>query len=114
MRIESIRIQPPGYKRFCDLNVCGIPESARVVILIGPNGSGKSSLFDAFLLKSWSIRNNPGVQGNRNYEGYYNRSPDDTPHSTGEVANRIEIKFHSRQTLTRKEWELPRKVDKYG
>ena len=39
------------YKRFTDLKVQLIPDTARLIILAGPNGSGKSSFFDA--LSSW-------------------------------------------------------------
>ena len=45
MRLQSITIK--DFKRFTDLTVTGIPESARLIMLAGPNGSGKSSFFDA-------------------------------------------------------------------
>ena len=102
MKIESVCL--PEYKRFVDLKITDIPESARLVVLVGPNGSGKSSLFDAFLLKSWSFRSNPGIRGNSSFEGYYNRNPDNYPRSARQVADRIEIKFHSRRALTQEEW----------
>ncbi len=46
MRIESIILR--NFKRFTDLKISGIPETAKLVLIVGPNGSGKSSLFDAF------------------------------------------------------------------
>ena len=46
MRIRSLRLQ--NFKRFTDLRLSEIPDSARLVLLIGANGSGKSSVFDAF------------------------------------------------------------------
>lgn len=46
MKIKSIHIQ--HYKRFTDLTVKGLPETARLVVLVGPNGCGKTSLFEAF------------------------------------------------------------------
>lgn len=46
MRIESLQLK--NFKRFTDLELRDIPESARLVLLIGANGSGKSSVFDAF------------------------------------------------------------------
>ncbi len=51
MRITSINLQ--NFKRFTDLAVEGIPEGAKLVLLIGANGSGKSSVFEAldFLAK---------------------------------------------------------------
>jgi predicted ATPase len=49
MRIKQLQIK--GFKRFTDLTIQSIPETAKLIVLTGPNGSGKSSLFDA--LKVW-------------------------------------------------------------
>ncbi|WP_428660598.1 AAA family ATPase [Runella sp.] len=46
MRITNLKIE--NFKRFTDLSIKQIPESAKLVLLIGSNGSGKSSVFDAF------------------------------------------------------------------
>lgn len=46
MRIKSVRLR--NFKRFTDLRLDAIPDSAKLVLLIGANGSGKSSVFDAF------------------------------------------------------------------
>jgi predicted ATPase len=40
-----------GFKRFADLTIAGLANSARLVVLAGPNGTGKSSLFDGF--RTW-------------------------------------------------------------
>ena len=45
MKIKSIRME--SFKRFTDLTIEGLPETARLVVLIGPNGCGKSSVFEA-------------------------------------------------------------------
>ena len=52
MKIKSIYLQ--NFKRFTDLRIQNIPETAKLVVLLGPNGCGKSSLFDAFHYQSLS------------------------------------------------------------
>ena len=97
MRIKSVHLS--NYKRFTDLKISGIPESALLVVLIGPNGSGKSSLFDAFLMKSWGSLNNYLLSGNREFEGYYRKSSQPDRESTNQLANSITIEFHSKGVL---------------
>ncbi|MBX7065618.1 MAG: AAA family ATPase [Parachlamydiales bacterium] len=46
MRVKKIKLV--GFKRFTDLTIQNIPQTAKVVILVGLNGRGKSSVFDAF------------------------------------------------------------------
>lgn len=97
MRIKSIQLT--NYKRFTNLLIHDIPESARLVVMIGPNGTGKSSVFDAFLLKSQGGRLNYdlGVQLNNIYHGYYLKDPNFSVSSqfTQTVRNSIEVEFHS-------------------
>ena len=45
MKIKSIELE--GFKRFTNLKIEEIPETAKLVVMIGPNGCGKSSVFDA-------------------------------------------------------------------
>ena len=49
MKLKSVNIK--DFKRFTNLTVQGIPETARLIILAGPNGCEKSSFFDA--LYTW-------------------------------------------------------------
>ena len=49
MRIRSIHLK--DFKRFVDLTIEDIPNTAKLIILIGPSGSGKSSLFEA--INAW-------------------------------------------------------------
>lgn len=46
MRLKQVSVR--AFKRFHQLEIKDLPETAQLVILVGPNGSGKSSLFDAF------------------------------------------------------------------
>jgi AAA ATPase domain len=46
MKIKSLQLK--NFKRFTDLTLQDIPDSAKLVLLIGSNGSGKSSVFDGF------------------------------------------------------------------
>lgn len=47
MRLKTATIK--NFKRFLDLTIQGLPETARLIILVGPNGCGKSSFLDALL-----------------------------------------------------------------
>ena len=70
MRIRSIHLK--GFKRFVDLTIEDIPDTARLVILVGPSGSGKSSLFDA--INAWGKD-----QGRSQYDPeYYKRDAQST------------------------------------
>ena len=69
MRIATVRLK--NFKRFTDLRISAIPESARLVVVVGPNGCGKSSLFDAFI--QW-YRGHARF-GYENDESYYRKDP---------------------------------------
>ena len=72
MRIANIHLT--SYKRFADLKIEDIPETARLIVLIGPNGTGKSSIFDSFLLKGRASSGNYAVSSNQ--LEYYERDWD--------------------------------------
>jgi len=69
MRISSITLR--NFKRFTDLQISGIPKSAKLVVIVGPNGCGKSSLFDALL--NW-YRSRAGF-GRHGDTAYYQKLP---------------------------------------
>lgn len=46
MKIREVKLNK--FKRFTDLTIKDIPETAKLVILVGPNGCGKTSIFEAF------------------------------------------------------------------
>jgi len=63
MKVKSIHLK--SFKRFTDLEISGIPETAKLVV-VGPNGSGKSSLFDAFI--TWHrLKAGWGRDGDQSY-----------------------------------------------
>ena len=47
MKVKTINAK--NVKRFTELTITDIPETAKLILIVGPNGSGKSSLFDCFL-----------------------------------------------------------------
>ena len=95
MRIKSARLR--DYKRFTDLQITDLPETARLVVMIGPNGSGKSSVLDAFLFKA---QNDPSVRNmqmdDARQEYYYKSVEEATQRNTTQMLwNRVDIDFHS-------------------
>ena len=97
MRITSVHLR--NYKRFTDLHITDIPQSARLVVMVGPNGSGKSSVFDAFLLKSNSQRINQRLRDGI-YDGYLlkEETADARPSTTNEVARSVDIELDTGTT----------------
>ena len=94
MRIKSVRLR--DYKRFTDLQIIDIPETARLVVMIGPNGSGKSSLFDAFLFKAQQERNMHMDDARQEY--YYKSVGEAEQRNSSHVLwNGIDVEFHSGQ-----------------
>jgi predicted ATP-dependent endonuclease of OLD family len=79
MRISQIEIKK--FRRFEDLTIKEIPQTAKLVIIAGPNGCGKSSLFDAFLS---NYRSKAGM-GRTHDRKYYDRESDAVSNEIGSV-----------------------------
>lgn len=95
MKIKEVKLS--RFKRFTNLVLTGIPETAKLIILVGPNGSGKTSLFEA--LNHWY-----------KFKGYNNRGEQDylekndgersTPQTWRQTSqNKVGISFHNEQQL---------------
>ena len=98
------RVELGNYKRFHNLVIDEIPETARVVVLIGPNGSGKSSLFDAFLLKSQSSKVNHSLVNDESRRDYYIKDTDrEFAVQTRRLAEGVKIEFHE-GTVSSDDW----------
>ncbi len=68
MRISKVIIR--SFKRFNDLVIQNIPETAKLVVMTGTNGSGKSSVFDAFMTWHRNL-----LYPNQNYDkDYHNKT----------------------------------------
>ena len=88
MRIKNVQLS--DYKRFTELSISEIPNSARLVVLVGPNGSGKSSVFDAFISKARAEIANYLLEGNT--EQYYEKV--NQARHLSDIASRVTIEFH--------------------
>lgn len=73
MRLKNIRID--SFRRFSDLTIRELPETARLVVMVGPNGCGKSSIFDAF--KMWHRWHGVDIRVDESYHRKQGLSPKD-------------------------------------
>ncbi len=89
MKIKRISIK--DFKRFKDLTVSDLPESARLIVLIGPNGCGKSSLFDA--IYGWTRRQTRGIS--TSFGAYYDRISERS--DVNVIINGVNVSFHDGQ-----------------
>lgn len=86
------------FKRFTNLTLTNLPETAKLIVLVGPNGSGKTSLFEA--LNHWYKFKGFGDKGSRDY-----LEKNDGAISTSQTwwqtsSNKVEISFHNEQQLS--------------
>lgn len=101
LRIASVFFK--DFKRFKHLTVKGLPETAKLVMLVGPNGSGKSSVFDGFLQWQRKVRFGPSDE---QYE-YWMRGSDAFKRRNEIFHNQIEMQFTENPPET---WEDRRAV----
>lgn len=89
MKIREISIKK--FKRFTDLTINEIPETARLIVLVGPNGSGKTSLFEAF--NHWYKLT--GFNTANNTEQSYFEKKEGAASSGQWYRNKVSIQFHN-------------------
>ena len=89
------------FKRFTNLKVTGIPEKAKLIVLVGPNGSGKTSLFEA--LNHWYKFKGFNDRGMQDYLEK-NDGEMSTPNTWRQAAqNKVEMKFYNNQQLSQEQ-----------
>lgn len=95
MKIKSVSVK--DFKRFSDLKVTDIPETAKLIILVGPNGSGKTSLFESF--NHWYRLTGFGSPGSQDYfEKFQGQQKNNNWYS-----NKVEIQFHGNQSFNQEQ-----------
>lgn len=88
MKIKEVRLNK--FKRFTDLTITDIPETAKLVILVGPNGCGKSSVFEGF--NYWYKLKEFGTVSEKDY---YLKEGDKGDNRNGDwFSNKVEILTH--------------------
>lgn len=105
MKIQSAHIR--DFKRFTDLYISGLPEDARLVVLVGPNGSGKTSLFEAF--NYWISQ----ARGSINFDPDYHWKAGGNlaaVRNWSELMQNIEIQFHNNPVDPRKNPSIHKKI----
>lgn len=99
VKIKEVKIN--RFKRFTNLTLTNIPETAKLIVLVGPNGSGKTSLFEA--LNHWykfKGFNDRGIQD------YLEKNDGDvsSPQTWRQTSqNKVEISFHNDQQLNQEQ-----------
>ena len=99
MKIKDIQLN--RFKRFTNLTLTNIPESAKLVVLVGPNGSGKTSLFEA--LNHWykfKGFNDRGVQDYLEKNDGEETNPQSWKRASPE---KVQISFHNDQQLNQEQ-----------
>lgn len=97
MKIKEVQLN--RFKRFTDLKLTNIPESAKLIVLVGPNGSGKTSLFEA--LNHWYKFKGFNDKGDQGYLEKNDGEVSDATTWRREASQRkVNIEFHNGQQLS--------------
>lgn len=92
MKLKIIHVR--DFKRFTDLTIANIPETAKLVMLTGPNGSGKTSLFEAF--NYWMTFN----RGQNPFESeYHSRPSSSVAENSNGLLQKIQLQFHGVESI---------------
>lgn len=94
MKIKEIQIN--NFKRFSNLTINNIPETAKLVVLVGPNGCGKTSLFEAF--NHWYKLN--GFGGLGSYDYCVKKTSKEIINLDTWYSDRVRIDFHNPNFIT--------------
>lgn len=97
MKIKEIKLNK--FKRFTDLLIADIPETAKLVILVGPNGCGKTSVFEG--LNYWYKYNGFSTHGDKEY--YLKEVDKGIVNSNYWYNDRVAISFHGGNLTNRNE-----------
>lgn len=95
MKIKEIKIT--DFKRFTNLLIKGIPNTAKLIVLVGPNGCGKTSLFEAF--NHWYKWRGFGNIGNFDY---CVKKTEKNIKQDSWFTDKVQIEFHN-QTVNERE-----------
>lgn len=100
MKIKEIALN--SFKRFTNLKLAGIPDTAKLIVLVGPNGSGKTSVFEA--LNYWYKLNGHSFARETDLDYLdknYNKQSD--INNWYQSDNHVRIKFHNSQQYSKKQ-----------
>ncbi len=112
MKIKSIKLK--NFKRFTDLTIEGLPETAKLVVMIGPNGCGKSSVFEG--LKFYTYLSPIPTDETKTSDDYYQileyyvKSSDYPSESLlgflgGFISDCVNVEFHGGDPYSDYEWD---------
>ena len=90
MKIKEVKLT--DFRRFSNLTIRSIPQTAKLIVLLGRNGSGKSSVFDAFSLFSTGIKHNNCYNDYDN--NYLAKIRADGTAPEGRSESRIRVEFY--------------------